>query len=98
MAIHIKANKGVYPDNHEEFICDYLSDIPKLPTVGCVPGSEAFVIEDSSNLMLNNAKVWKKIIKTTSSGSSGGGSGTVTESNIATDEEIEDMLNEVFSG
>lgn len=94
MAIHIKANKGVHPDNHEEFVCDYLSDIANLPTVGCVPSSEAFVIEDSSNWMLNNAGVWNKIIKQTSGG---GGGGTIDESNVATDKEVEDMLNEVFS-
>lgn len=97
MAIHIKANKGVYPDNHEEFICDYLTDVAKLPTTGCVPGSEAFIIEDSSNLMLNNAGVWKKITKATSGGGTSSGGGTIDESNIATDEEIEYMLNEVFS-
>lgn len=97
MAIHIKANKGVYPDNHEEFICDYLSDVAKLPTTGCIPGSEAFVIEDSSSLMLNNAKVWKKITKAVSGGGSSSGGCTIDESYIATDEEIEDMLNEVFS-
>lgn len=96
MAIHIKANKGVYPDNHEEFICDSLSDIAKLPTAGCIPGSEAFVIEDSSNFMLNNANVWKKIIKVTSDGGASGGD-TIDESNIATDEEVENMLDEVFS-
>ena len=97
MAIHIKANKGVYPDNHEEFICDYISDITKLPTIGCVPGSEAFVIENSSTLMLNNAKVWKQITKATSGSSSSGGGSTVDESKIATDEEIENMLDDVFS-
>lgn len=96
MAIHIKANKGVYPDNHEEFICDYVSDVANLPTAGCIPGSEAFVIEDSSNLMLNNAKAWKKITKATSGDSASSG-GTIDESNIATDKKVDDMLNEVFS-
>lgn len=93
MAIHIRANKGVYADSHQEFICDYLSDAANLPVSRCVTGSTAFVIDGGIRLILNSKGKW---VQFASSGSSSGG-GTIDESNIATDEEVDDMLNDVFS-
>lgn len=43
-----------------KFIVDYNEDIKDLPTDVEV-GSEAFVIESSSNYMLNHQGEWKKI-------------------------------------
>lgn len=94
MSIHIRANKGVYADSHQEFVCDYLSDVANLPVISCVTGSTAFVIDGGIRLMLNGEGKW---VQLSSSSSSSSGGGTVDESNIATDEEVEDMLNDVFS-
>ena len=57
MAIHERAYTGVYPDNHREFVCDFTSDVDSLPTQQrgrdyCATSSTAFVIEDSSKLMV----------------------------------------------
>lgn len=100
MAIHKSAYTGVYADNHQEFICDYRSDIDMLPTQNsgkdkCPTSSKAFVIEDSSKWMLNSEGVWKQILNSGSGGSSGGGD--IGDIGIATDGEVDSMLNDVFS-
>ena len=97
MAIHKSAYTGVYSDNHQEFICDQASDINSLPTqhttpAKCPTGSKAFVIEDSSRWMLNSEGLWKQIFSG-SGGSSGGGIGN---DSIATDEEVDAALDDVF--
>lgn len=91
----------------KEYICDYLSDLSKLPTSetkgsqqddssvvnnNCSVGSEAYVIENSSRYILGNDNKWH--LKKASSGSD---SGEITESNVATDEEVDAMLHDVFS-
>lgn len=98
MAIHKSAYAGVFADNHQEFICDYLSDIDLLPTQKntekrCPTGSKAFVIENSSRWMLNSEGLWKQIF---TSGSGGAGEGTGGDIDIATDEEVDSALNDVF--
>ena len=94
MAIHKSAYTGVFTDNHQEFVCDYLADIGSLPTQNaeerkCPTGSRAFVIEDSTKWVLNSSGEWVQIY----SGGSGGG---INDLNIATDEEVDSMLNDVF--
>lgn len=97
MAIHKSAYTGEYADNHQEFICDNRSDIAMLPTQTsgrdkCPTASKAFVIEDSSNWMLNSEGVWRQIFIS----GSGGSTGTVDDVDVATDNEVESMLDEVF--
>lgn len=95
MSIHKSICTGVYVDNHQEFICDERSDILLLPTQittkdKCPTGSKAFVIDDCSKWILNSKGVWKEIIIENSSSIDG-------EINIATDSEINSMLDDVFS-
>lgn len=66
MAINKMSYKGTYINNHQEFTCDYRSDIEDLPTQytdnnRCVTGSTAFVIDDSSVWMLNSNGEWIEI-------------------------------------
>ena len=94
MAIHKSAYTGVFTDNHQEFVCDYLADISSLPTQTgeskCPTGSCAFVIEDSSKWMLNSEGQWVQVY------GSGSGSGSDIDVDIATDEEVNSMFDDVF--
>lgn len=92
--------KGTYVDTHQEFVCDTVEDIANLPTqftVGdtCPMGSKALVISDGSEWRLNSQGKWVKLPNNNGSGGSSGG-GSIDNDNIATDEEIEEMLDEVF--
>lgn len=97
--------------NYRYFICDYLSDIKKLPTFKtagepqdndtisagpCSYGSCCLCLEDSSKWILGKAtNEWKKInVSTSGGGSSGGG---VPDLDIATEDEVDDVLDDVFS-
>lgn len=73
----ISANRNKIAYDIKKFIVDFTSDIPDLPT-DCAPGSQAFVIENSTKYMLNNNKNWVKVNVSSGSGSSGGGSGDTT--------------------
>ena len=95
MAIHERAYTGVYPDNHREFVCDFTSDVDSLPTQQrgrdyCSTSSVAFVIEDSSKWMLNSEGQWVQVY------GSGSGSGSEFDIDIATDEEVNSMFEDVF--
>lgn len=95
MAIHKSAYTGVFSDNHQEFICDFISDVNSLPKQSgsedkCPTGSKAFVIEDSSKWILNSEGNWIQVL--TGSGGSGGTGGL----GIATNEEVDAVLNDVF--
>lgn len=88
---------GVYMKNIHEYRCDYKTDIDSLPTQTtrpnkCATGSVAFVIEDSSKWMLNGEGKWTKITASNTGGSSSG-----IDLDIATDEEVDTMLDDVFS-
>lgn len=89
MAIHKSAYTGVYADNHQEFICDYRTDINMLPK--CPPSSRAFVVEDSSKWIQNSEGIWKEIVSSSSGGTS------VGDVSVATDSEVDSMLDDVFS-
>lgn len=97
MAIYKVAYNGKYIDNHQEFTCDTRADIAVLPTQvsdkdRCPTGSKAFVISDSSTWMLNSVGEWVEI----NINHDGNTSGEITNSEIATDGEVEDMLNDIF--
>ncbi len=89
MAITRKMYKGKYMDCQQEFVCDTRADVANLPTQTtennrCVTGSTAFVIEDSSEWMLNSLGEWKVTTKAAGSASGGGG-----ETGVVTIEESE---------
>lgn len=69
--VYITSNRGVPAYGIKTFLLDSKSDVEKLPTQGLTPGSKAFVTEDSSYYILNTSRKW---VKTTVSGSGGGGS------------------------
>ena len=56
MSINGKPAYGV-----AEYVCDYTSDIEKLPT-NCSAGSTAYIIEDGSYYIMNSLKEWVKMI------------------------------------
>ena len=92
--------------NYRSFICDYLEDIKKLPRFGiegkkqegdtisslpCSYGSNCLCLEDSSKWILSKAtNEWKNI------NASGGSSGGITSKDIATDIEVDEVLDSIF--
>lgn len=70
----ISANRNRIAYDIKRFIVDFTSDITDLPT-NCAPGSTAFVIENSQKFMLNNNRIWVKVITSSGSGGSGGEDG-----------------------
>lgn len=91
------------------FYCDYISDIDKLPrfriegekqeddstaSYPCAYGSECLCLENSCKYVLGKAtNTWQKVnYSTTNSGNSGNNDGL----NIATNQEVDDVLNGVF--
>ena len=49
-----------------QYVADTSADIAQLP-IYHTPGSTAFVIETSERYMLNNKRIWKKILSSNSS-------------------------------
>lgn len=72
----ILRNSGKPTYGVKDFIVDFESDVPTLPT-DCPVGSVAFVIEKSQYYMLNHAQNWVKV--NLNNGGTGGGSGDVQE-------------------
>ena len=99
--------------NYRYFICDYISDIKKLPKFGiegekqeddtisslpCSYGSVCLCLEDSSKWILSKAtNEWKSVnISGGNSGSSSGSSGDINPKDIATDTEVDEVLDSIF--
>mgnify|MGYP003294720337 CR=1 FL=1 len=59
--IHIYSNSDKIAYGVKRYIADFISDIAQLPS-NDTPGSEAFVIEDSSTYVLNGQKQWIRSI------------------------------------
>lgn len=102
MAIEKTTYKGTYVDNHQEFTCDFRDDISTLPTQyttmdRCPTGSRAFVIEDSSRWILNSQGEWIQIFLSGGGAGSGSGSGSGGDLDIATPDEVDSMLDDIFS-
>lgn len=91
--IDIVGGKNNYSDKME-FICETDADVADLPT-NCSPTSRARVIESGRNLVLNSEKKWKDYIPTSSEGGSTG-SGSSVEVEVATDEDVAQLTNDVF--
>lgn len=98
--------------NYRLFHCDYSSDIDKLPRFGvegekqendsishkpCAYGSECICLQDGGSkwVLGKAANKWIKLNPTVSSGSSDNNNNDL---NIATKEEVDDVLNQVFGG
>lgn len=95
--------------NYRYFICDYINDIKQLPRFGingseqekdtisplpCAYGSDCLCLEDSSKWVLSkDTNEWKKIISM--GGSSGDGQGGLGV-DIATNDEVNSVLDDVF--
>lgn len=105
-----KVSSNYNMSNYRCFVCDYLSDIKKLPKFGvegekqnddsvssspCSYGSYCLCLEDSSRWILGKAtNEWQKI--NIESGGGGGSSGG-SDLDIATEDEVDSMLDDVFS-
>lgn len=55
ISINGKPVYGIY-----EYLCDYETDVEKLPT-GAAPGSTAYVVETGDIYILNGLKKWVKM-------------------------------------
>jgi len=71
MAISIYSNRGIKNYGIKHFILDTNNDLQKLST-SYIPGSTAFIVENSKYYMLNNSHVWCEV----SLGNGGGGNGS----------------------
>ena len=101
-----KVSSNYNMSNYRCFVCDYLSDISKLPKFGVegkkqnddiassLPCSYCLCLEDSSRWILGKStNEWQKInIESGGDGSSGG-----SDLDIATEDEVDSMLDDVFS-
>lgn len=63
----------------QTYLLDLESDLYDIPLKNCGPGDKAFVIENSKWYMMNHSKVWIEVNLGSSSGSSSGGSGDITD-------------------
>lgn len=54
------SHRGIYNEAIKKYIVDHKADMSQLPT-DISPGSTCFVIEDSTNYMLNHQSQWVKI-------------------------------------
>lgn len=78
MAIQRKTYKGMITDTNEVYVCDFDSDIASLPT-DSPAGSTAFVIEDSSEWMIDSSGQWTAV-------TIGGAPGDITLKTLSVDE------------
>lgn len=101
----ISKNNGGF----RSYVCDYLSDIDKLPRYGvegepqgndsfhkpCAYGSACLCLEDGGSkwILGKDTNKWQKLNKSISGGGSGG---TIDESMIATNDEVDAMLDDIF--
>ena len=58
--INITSQSGKTTTYLKEFIVDFISDIPNLPT-DIASGSSAFCIENGTAYILGGDKIWKEI-------------------------------------
>lgn len=69
------SNRGIYNIALKEYIVDFETDIPEVPT-DAPAGSKCFVIDNSVTYMLNHQKQWIKVNLPSGGGNSGGGGNT----------------------
>ena len=84
------------PYNYSEFVCDSDADVASLPTTAnkeCAVGSMAFVPSTGNTYVLNGSGEW---IQSQYSGGGGGGGKYVPDEDVATDEDIDEMIDDVF--
>ena len=78
------------PSNYKEFMCDSISDLENLPSLGfngCAASSKAFIMDTQKTYMIDNSGEWNELI---SNGSGGGG---ISEDFIASVDETKNYLN-----
>jgi len=94
--------------NYRKYMCDYLSDIQKLPRAGisgekqendtvssapCAHGSECICLENSTTWILSkDTNAWKQFLAGTGGGSGSGGNTPQTMQRITADD-----INSLFS-
>ena len=84
------------PFNYSEFVCDSDADIASLPTTAnkeCAIGSKAYVPSTGNTYVLSGNGAW---VLSKYSGGSGGGGQYVPDDEIATDTDINEMIDDVF--
>lgn len=74
MSYTMTYSNGRVPNQVKEFTVDAKSDIDSIDISQILPGSRAFVIDDSQWYMLNNQWQWKPVDLGSGSSSGGGGS------------------------
>lgn len=78
------------PSNYKEFMCDSISDLENLPSLGfngCAASSKAFIMDTQKTYIIDNSGEWNELI---SNGSGGGG---ISEDFIASVDETKNYLN-----
>lgn len=78
------------PSNYKEFMCDSVSDLENLPSLGfngCAASSKAFIMDTQKTYIIDNSGEWNELI---SNGSGGGG---ISEDFIASVDETKNYLN-----
>lgn len=78
------------PSNYKEFMCDSVSDLENLPSLGfngCAASSKAFIMDTQKTYIIDNSGEWNELI---SNGSGGGG---ISEDFIASVDETNNYLN-----
>lgn len=94
--------------NYRKFMCDYLSDIEKLPRVGiegkkqegdtvssspCAFGSECICLENSTTWFLSkDTNTWKKYSQDSSGNTGGSGGATIEKPQKITKDDIDSLF------
>ena len=78
----------------KEYFCDTESDVAQLP-MNCAPGSTAKVIETGNVYMADSTGKWVHQPQA-DQGDGPGTGGEVTEDDVVTDEEAQDVIDSVF--
>lgn len=71
--VSISANSDIKAYGVKHFLADTLTDITGIDISTASVGSTCFVIDSSETYMLNHARQWKKIKRTSTGGDSGEG-------------------------
>lgn len=78
------------PSNYKEFMCDSISDLENLPSLGfngCAASSKAFIMDTQKTYIIDNSGEWNELISNVSGG------GGISEDFIASVDETKNYLN-----
>ena len=95
MASSVTSTSGVVEYGVKNYVLDSKQDLDKLRTTDKM-GSTAYIITDQKWYILSGEKKWEPYSPCSGGGSSGGGGDVDPDLDIATQEEVDEMIDDVF--